>query len=274
MECHTLRAADGEHLDETKLFGGGIPFDGPWGKVASANVSLVARDLPRPLLESAIRGQLAFKFQMPTELYASMADDDMLDLVTYLATLTPVFRTNDSNVYDAQWRPPAPLGSRPHPRTAPQGRTVERGAYLTTIGICRDCHSPRNEAGSDYDESHILAGGGLAFREADGRPLVPPNLTPDVETGLGAWSDADIERAVRHGIAKDGHRLNPAMPYEVGLQAMTDDDLAAVILYLRSIPPVRRRLPENEYWAPGDAPDSCCFPGPAGGYEELEARAP
>ncbi|AKU97935.1 Putative diheme cytochrome c-553 [Labilithrix luteola] len=269
-ECHTLRAADGEHLDRTKLFGGGIPFAGPWGRVSSANVSAVASAMPAGILEATIRGQMAFKFQMPTDLYAEMADDDMRDLLAYLKTLTPVERRNTENHYLATWRPPEPRAPRPRPMTAPRGRTVERGKYLTTVAICRDCHSPRLPDGS-YDEAHLFAGGGFSLRTGNGEALIPPNLTPDRETGIGTWTDADIERAVRHGVAADGHRLNPAMPYEVGLEALTDEDMGALILYLRSLPPVRRRLPENPHWTPSDPPDDCCFPGPVGGYDGREA---
>lgn len=270
-EYHTLRAADGEHLDPDKLFGGGIPFAGPWGTVASANVSAVVFSMPTDVLEAAIRGQLAFKFQMPTDLYAQMADEDMRDLIAYLKTLQPVRRRNVDNRYVPGWRPPPPLAPVTRPQVAPAGRTVARGRYLSTVAICRDCHSPRLRDGSGYDEAHAFAGGGISLRTAAGRPLVPPNLTPDQETGLGAWTDAQIERAVRHGIAADGRRLNPAMPYEVGLDALTDDDMAALVLFLRSLRPVRRRLPANPDWAPGDAPDTCCFAGPVGGYDEREA---
>jgi mono/diheme cytochrome c family protein len=273
QECHTLRASDGEHLDMAQLFGGGIPFVGPWGVAASANASAVVRDLPPDTLENAIRGRLAYKFQMPTVLYAQMADDDMRDVVAYLETVKPVDRVNDANTYDPTWRPPPPRPAVPHPAKAPRGVTVERGNYLATVAICRDCHSPRSAASpTGYDEEHKLSGGGLSFRTADGKPIVPPNLTPDPETGLGSWTDDEIIRAIRTGVANDGHRLNPLMPYEVGLQRMTDDDIHALVLYLRSLPPVHRKLPENPIWSPGGAPESCCYPGPVGGFDGEPAR--
>jgi mono/diheme cytochrome c family protein len=269
QECHTLRASDGEHLDMKQLFGGGIPFVGPWGVVASANVSLVAREMPPEMLENAIRGRLAFKFQMPTELYAQMADDDMRDVIAFLETLAPVQRVNDANTYTAGWLPPSPRPGVDHPRSAPRGVTIERGSYIATIAICRDCHSPRSATSpTGYDEEHKLSGGGISFRAADGTPIVPPNLTSDRETGLGDWTDDEIIRAIRTGIAKDGHRLNPLMPYEVGLQRMTDEDARALILYLRSLPPVKRKLPENPTWRPGEPPESCCYPGPVGFGDE------
>src|SRR5215510_11106536 len=65
QECHTPRQPDGRHLDRARLFAGGIPFSGPWGLVHSANVSVPAGSFPDRVLEDAIRGRLAFKFQMP-----------------------------------------------------------------------------------------------------------------------------------------------------------------------------------------------------------------
>jgi mono/diheme cytochrome c family protein len=74
-------------------------------------------------------------------------------------------------------------------------------------------------------------------------PLVAPNITPDKETGLGDWTDHEIIRAIREGIGRDGRGLqeHPANHYSV----MTDDDVAAVIAYLRSLPPIQRKLPRS-----------------------------
>ena len=69
QECHTPREPNGMHLDRARLFAGGIPFEGPWGLVHSANVSIPAGLFPDRVLEDAIRGRLAWKFQMPTDLY-------------------------------------------------------------------------------------------------------------------------------------------------------------------------------------------------------------
>jgi len=275
QECHTLRASDGEHLDMTQLFGGGIPFVGAWGMDLTANVSLVARDMPPDALENAIRGRLSYKFQMPTDLFAQMADDDMRDVIAFLETLSPVQRVNDANTYALDWRPPKPRGVVAHPTTAPRGVTVERGSYIATIAICRDCHSPRSASSpTGYDEEHKLTGGGISFRAGDGTPIVPPNLTSDKDTGLGDWSDDEIIRAVRTGVAKDGHRLDPFMPYEVGLQRMTDDDAHALVMYLRSLPRVRRKLPVNPTWKSGGPPGSCCYPGPVGGFGDETGKLP
>jgi mono/diheme cytochrome c family protein len=72
---------------------------------------------------------------------------------------------------------------------------------------------------------------------------VAPNLTPDRETGIGNWTDDMLARAIREGVAHDGHLLNQSiMPYEF-YHSMSDEDLASIIVYLRSLPPIRNTLP-------------------------------
>lgn len=120
---------------------------------------------------------------------------------------------------------------------------VVRGAYLTEgLLRCFICHSDRDwdEAGAPpVDEGK---GAGTAWRDDGAHRLVAPNLTPDPETGAGRWTDAQLARAIRDGIAHDGRRLAQAMPT---FRHLSDDDLAAVIAYLRSIPAIRNPLPRT-----------------------------
>jgi len=202
QECHTLRQPDGIHLDRKLLFTGGIPFKGAWGLVHTANVTVSARQFPAPVLESAIRGRLTFKFQMPTDLYSTMAADDMRDVVAYLRTLDPVPRPLPENRFEPGYQTPEPVPDGTVPERAPLPGTPERGRYLARLSICQDCHSPRApdgrrpgepmSAAAHYDQERLFGGGGLAFRFADGRWLIPPNLTPDPETGLGRWSEMSM----------------------------------------------------------------------------------
>jgi mono/diheme cytochrome c family protein len=105
---------------------------------------------------------------------------------------------------------------------------VARGAYLALLGNCAGCHTAR---------------GGAAY--AGGRPVPTPfgtihasNLTPDVETGLGAWTSEDFRRAMHEGRSRDGHALYPAFPYTDYTQ-VTRADTDALWAWLRSLPPVR-----------------------------------
>jgi hypothetical protein len=81
----------------------------------------------------------------------------------------------------------------------------------------------------------IPAGGSLAR-------LYPPNLTPDRETGLGAWQPADIVRAVKTGMTPDGRVLAAAMPWRTQYNALSDSDAAAIAAYLKSVPAIRNSV--------------------------------
>ncbi len=75
--------------------------------------------------------------------------------------------------------------------------------------------------------------------------LVAPNITPDAETGAGTWSDDELARAIREGIKHDGTTIFPIMPY-AEYKTLSDEDLAAVVVYIRSLPPVRHSLPASK----------------------------
>jgi hypothetical protein len=87
-------------------------------------------------------------------------------------------------------------------------------------------------------------GSGLAgFTSSPG--TVAANLTPDRETGIGNWTDDMLARAIREGVNHDGRLIDPSiMPYEF-YRSMSDEDLASIIVYLRSIPPIRNALPPS-----------------------------
>jgi hypothetical protein len=82
------------------------------------------------------------------------------------------------------------------------------------------------------------------FKDLPGR-IVAPNITSDAETGAGTWTDDQLARAIREGIGHDGRALFPMMPYE-NLKHMSDEDLASLVVYIRSLPPVRNALPPTE----------------------------
>jgi len=137
-----------------------------------------------------------------------------------------------------------PLTARTFERTPAR---LERGKYLLTSGHppCALCHSPMDTSGGGMK---VKDGMWMAGRnwEPDGVPFVTaPNLTPDPETGVGTWTDDQLARAIREGIGHDGRTLFPIMPYEK-FRNMTDEDLASIVVYLRSLPPVRNPLPPSK----------------------------
>lgn len=118
---------------------------------------------------------------------------------------------------------------------------VKRGAYLAAIMACTDCHTPGHFLGK-ADKTRFLAGGDVGFFIPDLGYFYPPNLTPDKETGLGKWSEADIVKAVRTGERPDGRMIVPSMPW-ITYATLTDDDARALAAYLKSLKPIRNQVP-------------------------------
>ncbi len=114
---------------------------------------------------------------------------------------------------------------------------ISRGAYLAKAGDCVACHT----AGP---QSPRFAGG-LPINSPFGI-IYSTNITPDPDTGIGRYTLDDFSRAVRNGIAKDGKRLYPAMPY-ASFTAITDDDIRALYAYfMKEVRPVSYKPPETK----------------------------
>ena len=147
------------------------------------------------------------------------------------------------------WRPFIGAKSRPltNVKFESTPQRLERGKYLFTgVAGCAGCHSPHDvsQHGAPVIESKLGSGEVMPVDGLPGR-VVAPNLTPDPETGTGRWSDDQIARAVREGIGHDGRTLFPMMPY-IHFRRMSDEDLASIVVYMRSMPPVRNELPKTE----------------------------
>jgi mono/diheme cytochrome c family protein len=110
---------------------------------------------------------------------------------------------------------------------------VERGKYLVESIIgCGNCHTPVGPNGPILDKA---LSGGPPIGEGNAFTAIPSNITPDPGTGIGKWTDAEIERAIRSGVGKDGHALKPPMGYGY-YSKISADDMAALIAWLRSLP--------------------------------------
>lgn len=122
---------------------------------------------------------------------------------------------------------------------------LARGRYLVEARHgCVICHSERDWTAPGAPPRPDRLGAGLVW-SAEGMPwLTAPNLTPDPETGIGRVSDDAIVRAVREGIGFDGRALFALMPYGE-YRRIPDEDVAAIVVYLRALPPVRNALPKT-----------------------------
>jgi cytochrome c553 len=149
-------------------------------------------------------------------------------------------------------------------------KKIKRGEYLVTAaGGCNDCHTPSKMGpnGPEKDITRLLSGHPQEMTMPPA-PSLPPgpwmatvsatmtawagpwgvsftrNLTPDKETGLGDWTEQNFIETLRTGrqLGK-GRQILPPMPYEV-IRNMTDDDLKSIFAYLRSIPPIKNKVPD------------------------------
>jgi mono/diheme cytochrome c family protein len=131
-----------------------------------------------------------------------------------------------------------------HERVQSTPERLVRGSYLVNQAMaCGACHTPRAGTfplGGERADEYLA--GAVLERPKQGLKLWVPNLTPDVETGLGGWSDDEIMRAVRDGIGRDGHFLFPVMPFS-SYQYVCDEDLRAIVSYLRTVPAVKSERP-------------------------------
>jgi mono/diheme cytochrome c family protein len=116
---------------------------------------------------------------------------------------------------------------------------VARGQYIFAVAGGCACHTVPKET---------LHAGGRAFPIPFGT-VYSTNITQDKETGLGAWTDQQIIDAMIKGIRRDGSRILPVMPYEK-YSGMTQEDLKALVAYLRTLKPVKKPTPELKTWVP------------------------
>src|SRR5262245_16218840 len=129
-------------------------------------------------------------------------------------------------------------------------RVVKRGEYLALhVTPCIDCHSKRDF--SKYSGPVVPGTEGMGGEVFDQKLLGLPgtvyakNITPDPETGIGTWTDDEILRAMTQGISKNGDTLFPMMPY-VNFNRMAKDDLLSIIAYLRTLKPIKNKVPARQ----------------------------
>ena len=161
--------------------------------------------------------------------------------------------------------PPVVKETAPKPVSA----AVARGKYLITLGGCHDCHTPKLMTGKGpaLDTKRLLSGfpssqkvpaipegvigpnswGGLCTNDLTGWAgpwgvSFASNLTPDKETGIGAWTEKTFITTLRTGKTPGGRPILPPMPWE-SIQQASDKDLKAMFAYLMSLPPVRNMVP-------------------------------
>ena len=153
----------------------------------------------------------------------------------------PLAFAGGSSVALQDYSGPSPVGV---PAELASADDLTKGKYLTEAADCAACHTA--PGGKPY-------AGGFPFKLPFGT-IYTPNITPDTETGIGSWTDAQFLRAMHEGIAEDGSRLYPAFPY-ASYTLLTDADVLLIKGYLGSLSPVRQEnlpntfvFPFNQRW--------------------------
>lgn len=125
---------------------------------------------------------------------------------------------------------------------------IARGKYLADGLYCLTCHTERDTTQAGWPPILVKKFAGALRFETDSTHLYAPNLTPDMETGIGSFSDDMLSRAIREGVGHDGRRLVSVdlegMP-SGSFRNLTDEDLASIIVYLRTIPPIKNKIPSR-----------------------------
>jgi mono/diheme cytochrome c family protein len=175
---------------------------------------------------------------MPVPFYRGISDQDAHAIAAYVLSRPAVAGKSPASQYKilvpASYGPP--VG---HVEAPARADRVAYGAYLAGMGHCLLCHTPIG-AGGQRDFAHRSGAGGFVMEGLFNR-VVSANITPDKETGIGDWADADIVRALTTGERPDGRRLASPMPVNY-LARLQPEDVAALVAWLRSLPPIANKV--------------------------------
>jgi mono/diheme cytochrome c family protein len=244
--CHTPKGAHGDLPG--KHLAGGLEIREPFGVAVASNITpdpdtglgrWTDAEIIRAIREGRRRDGRVLGPPMPFDLYRRLADADVKAIVTYLRTVPPVRHPVAPSRYTIRLPDtygPA-VGRVPEPdRSDP----VTYGEYLAgPVAHCIDCHTPRGADGRP--DPQRLGAGGLAFQGPWGTSFAA-NITPDPETGIGRVDDGRLIAALV-GARRDGGRVLPPMPTAHYAAGIAEDDVRAIIAYLRALPPVRNAVP-------------------------------
>jgi mono/diheme cytochrome c family protein len=176
---------------------------------------------------------------MPYERYRTMSDEDLASIIVYLRALPPVKHPLPKTelIFPVKYLIRSVPQSVTEPVPAPElGTPLQRGAYLTNIAACTDCHTPMDDHGQRL--AGMEFGGGFILEGPWGR-LASANLTSD-PSGIPYYDEPTFVGALRHG--RVGARaLSPIMPFEF-YRGIKDEDLSAIFAYVHQLPAVKHRV--------------------------------
>lgn len=241
--CHTPRGPSGLIM-EKRFSGGSQLWDTPAYTVRGTNITpdrdtgigaWSADDLKRSLVEGVRPNRVPLAPQMPFAFYKILTPSDLDAVVAYVRSVQPVRNEVQPPTYKAAMHAELiPDAEKPITEAALRD-PVKRGFYLATLAHCMECHSRRPDGVQDY-KNH-WGKGGAEFTGPFGK-VNASNITSHPTKGVGAWSDAELKRALTHGVGRDGRAFKTPMARQVYFSKMTDEDLNAIVSWLRTIPPL------------------------------------
>jgi len=226
-----------------RFSGGSLVWDEPAYLVRGSNItpdretgigSWNANDLQRLLIDGMRPNGVPVAHQMPYPFYKVLTPRDLDAVVAYVRSVPAVRNEAPAPVYRAATHTPLiPGGEKPFSEEMLED-TVKRGFYLGTIAHCMECHARRPDG--QHDHVNWNGRGGYAFKLPTGSSVRAKNITAHKTAGVGAWTDAELRRALTEGVGRDGKPFSLVMQRQIYFAKMTPQDLDAVIAWVRTIP--------------------------------------
>lgn len=255
--CHTESGPDLKPKADL-AFAGGKKFELPFGTAFAKNLTSdtdtgigawTEAQIIRAFREGVTREGATLGPPMPVPFFNKMSDDDAAAIAAYLKSLKPIRHEVPDSKYKIELKIMPPAAGRAAP---PKTDKVAYGAYLANLAHCIECHTTPGPTGAPDFANHLAAGGrafdlipgGYRVFDPSAKAVLSRNITSDPETGIGAWSDDEVKRAITQGINKSGKQLVPPMPYPF-FKNLSAEDLDALVAWVRTLPPVKNDVPPN-----------------------------
>lgn len=243
--CHTPKDKAGNPVMARRFSGGAQRFDEVTFTATGSNITMDPdtgigkwsdADVRRALVDGVRPNGVKLAFVMPYPLYQVMMPRDVDAVVAYLRTVAPISAKVPPPLYKSEQITYTYPGAERPMSERDLRDPVKRGQYLANLGHCMQCHAERHNDAPNYRTG--AGKGGRVFKTPFGMATAS-NITSHPVKGIGAWSDAEIKRAITDGVSRDGRKLSIVMAtYGQYWKRLTDDDLNALVAWLRTVPPL------------------------------------
>lgn len=239
--CHTPRGPAG--LDMSKRFSGGAQvWDEPAYLVRGSNITpdrdtglggWTVSDMKRLLTDGVRPNGVAVAPQMPFAHYKILTPRDLEAVAAYTLSVPAVRNEVPAPVYRQQTHAELIPGAEEPFTDEMLKDPLKRGFYLATIAHCMECHSRQPDGKAGY--ANWNGRGGYVFKSPKGS-VTTKNITSHKTAGIGAWTDAELKRALTEGVDRNGKPFAPQMQRQMFFSKMTSQDLDAMVAWIRTIP--------------------------------------